>query len=366
MTDERTVLLVLGSSTGGIGRHVRHLAESLVHRGWRVTVVGPLATEQTFGFAAAGATFAPVEIPASPSPVRDLHALRRIRPLLASAAVVHAHGLRAGLLSVWARGRSARRPPVVVTWHNLVLARGPRAAVLRVLERQVARHADVTLAASSDLRDRAESLGATDARLAPVGSPPHAADGDRARARAALGVGDRPVVLAVGRLHPQKGLDVLIRAASEWAGREPAPVVLVAGDGPERARLGDLAAAGPADVRLLGARRDIPDLLAAADIVVLPSRWEARALVAQEAMAAGRPLVCTDVGGLPELVGDAALVVRPDDVRALSAAVASLLADPARAQARARAGRRRAATWPDADDTVRGVVAVYDELLASC
>jgi glycosyltransferase involved in cell wall biosynthesis len=115
-------------------------------------------------------------------------------------------------------------------------------------------------------------------------------------------------------------------------------------------------------VRLLGRRDDVPELLAAADAVVLPSRWEARALIAQEALHAGVPLVATAVGGTPELVGDAAVLVPYGDAAALADAVTGLLGDPARRTALTAAGRAQAATWPTEDDTVAQVLSVYDEL----
>ena len=113
---------------------------------------------------------------------------------------------------------------------------------------------------------------------------------------------------------------------------------------------------------LLGRRDDIPELLAAADLVVLPSRWEARALIAQEALHAGVPLVATAVGGMPELVGDAAVLVPYGDPPRWPRAVTALLADPARRAALSIAGRAQAATWPTEDDTVAQVLSVYDEL----
>src|SRR5688572_872745 len=114
------VALVLASSTGGVGRHVASLASALVAGGTDVTVLGPAATETQFGFAALGASFAPIEIPASPQPT-DAVAVRVLRRSLAAAEphVVHAHGLRAGLVAALARPRGV---PLVVTWHNQILA----------------------------------------------------------------------------------------------------------------------------------------------------------------------------------------------------------------------------------------------------
>jgi glycosyltransferase involved in cell wall biosynthesis len=106
----------------------------------------------------------------------------------------------------------------------------------------------------------------------------------------------------------------------------------------------------------------VADLLAAADVVVLPSVWEARSLTAQEALRAGRPLVATAVGGLPDLVRDGALLVPPGDPTALAAAVRSLLVDPAAAAALAARGAQVAAGWPTEDDTAAQVAAVYAEL----
>ena len=122
-------------------------------------------------------------------------------------------------------------------------------------------------------------------------------------------------------------------------------------------------AAPDVSVVLRRRRTDVVDLLAAADLVVLPSRWEARSLTAQEALRTGTPLVASRAGGLPELLGDAAELVPPGDAAALAQAVTALLTDPSRAAALAAAGRERAAGWPDEAATARQLVAVYRELL---
>jgi glycosyltransferase involved in cell wall biosynthesis len=112
-------------------------------------------------------------------------------------------------------------------------------------------------------------------------------------------------------------------------------------------------------VFLLGHRDDVPDLLAGADLAVVTSDWEARQLFAQEAMRSGVPLIATAVGGLPGLVGDAAVLIPPHDVDALDAAVRDLLADPALRADYAARGPKRAATWPTEEDTVADVRAAY-------
>ncbi|PWU47317.1 glycosyltransferase, partial [Micromonospora sp. S4605] len=163
-----TVGLLLASSTGGVGQHVRSLAAGLTAAGVRVLVCGPAATQEQFDFTGAGARFHPVEIPASPTPA-DARAVAALRRALGAEPVdvLHAHGLRAGLVAVLARPAV----PVVVTWHNAVLAGGLRGGLSRLVERIVARGARVTLGASADLVARAAELGAADARLAPVAAP---------------------------------------------------------------------------------------------------------------------------------------------------------------------------------------------------
>jgi glycosyltransferase involved in cell wall biosynthesis len=365
----RRVTEVLATSTGGVGTHVRSVLPPLRAAGADVEVCGPAATEELFSFTATGATFAPVEISAGLAPAADARAVGRLRRALAGADLVHAHGLRAGLVAALARRLTTGRPALVLTLHNaLPEGGGLRRRVLRAAERATVRSADVVLTASGDLADNARRQGARDVRPAPVSAPPlPPARRDRADVRADLGLEDgRPLIVAVGRLHPQKGYDVLLDAAARWAGEErltALPLVAVAGDGPLHDELADRIRDEVLPVSLLGRRDDVADLLAAADLCVLPSRWEARSLTAQEALRTGTPLVATRTGGLPELLGDAAELVPVGDAAALADAVVRVLADPEHGARLSEAGRRQAAGWPDEAATARQLVAVYRELL---
>ena len=358
-----SVVLVLGSSTGGIGKHVASLAGGLVAAGCRVLVCGPAATDEHFGFTAAGADFAVVEIPAEPGP-QDTGAIRQLRRAVAGrdADVIHAHGLRAGFVA----GVARTGVPLVVTWHNAVLARGLRGQAGALLERIVARNAALTLGASEDLVERAVALGAKNARLGAVASPdPEPPRRTRSAVRAEFQLrADTPLILSVGRLHPQKHYDLLIEAAARWRDLNPAPYVAVAGSGPSYMPLAQQASRLHAPFHLLGHRRDVPDLLLGADLAVVTSDWEARQLFAQEALRAGVPLVTTAVGGLPGLVGDAAVLVPPRDLDALDTAVRRLLADPLLRADYAARGPRQAATWPTEQDVVADLRSAYARVTA--
>jgi glycosyltransferase involved in cell wall biosynthesis len=286
----------------------------------------------------------------------------------ADADLVHAHGLHASFRAALAL--SGRRTPLVVTWHDHAQAEGPRAHLLRVLERRAAKSATVVLGTTSDLVDRARSRGARDARLAAVAVPrPRAGyehpERPRAKVRAELGVTERPLLLAVGSLDRHRGHELLLDAAHAWRRADPAPLVLIAGEGPLRPVLQRRIEAEDLPVRLLGRRDDVGELLAAADLALLPGSREARSVLAQEALHARVPLVAVRAGGIPELVGDAAELVPPHDAEAFAAAVVRLIGDPARRQELRERGLRQAAGWPTEDETVAQVLAVYDELTSA-
>lgn len=371
MTQLRTVQ-VLGGGSAGSSAHVRSLAAGLVARGVRVTVCAPVELDQDHDFHGAGASF--VHVPRRGDPL----SVGALRAACAGADVVHAHGLNAAVRAATALsglpGPPERRAPLVVTWHTRAYAEGARAQWLRLMERRAARAAAVVLGTSSELVDRARRRGARDARLGPVtlpvpGVPGPRRDGDAdeaevagEKARAELGVVDRPLLVSVGALEPHRGYGTLLDASRRWLGCEPVPLVAVVGEGRQREALQRRVEAEELPVRLLGERDDVGTLLAAADVVVLPSRWEARAPLAQAALRRGVPLVATAVGGVPELVGDAAVLVPYGDAVALAGAVTGLLGDPLRRAALAEAGVRQARTWPSEEDTLAQVLSVYDEL----
>ncbi|MEU1881855.1 glycosyltransferase family 4 protein [Streptosporangium sp. NPDC020072] len=358
---ERTAL-VLGTSTGGVGRHVAMLAEGLTREGHRVVVAGPPGTREVFAFERFGAVFLPVPISDRPRPLHDLRAVRVLRGLR-GADVVHAHGLRAGALAALALAGTGTG--LVVTLHNAATAGGAVGTVYALLERIVARLADRILVVSPDLGERMTGLGARNVAAAVVPAPVLTPSGRSAQdVRAGLGVGGRPVLLTVARLAQQKGLETLLDVASAFAGREntEGPVFLVAGDGPLRGPLEERVAREGLPVRLLGNREDIGDLLTVAGALVVPSRWEGQPLVVQEALRAGTPVIATAVGGIPPMVGDAGLLVPYGDAVALRGAVGRLLADGGLATALREAAVRRGRELPGAVEALEAVREVYGDL----
>jgi glycosyltransferase involved in cell wall biosynthesis len=339
------VAQLLTTSTGGIGRHVASIAPRLEQRGHQIRVFCPKVTAEAQRFHELGL---------------DVWPLRSPRRFI-GADLVHAHGLKAGWLGLpiaW-----TYRVPLVVTWHNAVLGDGLAPSAARQLQRAVAMGADLTLGASRDLVAQARRLGARNVRFSPIAAPVvPPANTSRDDQRWVLGAGDEDtVILTVGRLAPQKNLGMVLDIAAAVRERRDLRFLLV-GEGPEREKLQRRITNEWLNVRLLGHSVDIGSLLAAADIALLTSTWEARALVAQEALLAGLPLVSTRVGGIEELVGSAAVLIPPGDVEQAVRQITALADNPDQRRRLSEAGLRQAATWPNEDDVADDLARVYTEL----
>lgn len=357
------VAYVLATSAGGTAAHVAALAAGCRDAGLAVRAFGPEGTAGLFG---PGIGFEPVEITGLLRPGSDAAAIVRLRRTLTTwrPDVVHAHGLRAGGFASLAL-LACPRPGLVVTVHNAPPGDRFGALVYRVLAGICVRRAAVVLCASADLAARMRRLAGNRVSLfaVPAGEAAPPSGEAIAKARADIGAAGRPVVLGVGRLAAQKGFDVLVAAAERWRDRDPEPLTVIAGDGPLAAELRRRSGPG---VLLLGQRDDVPALMEVADVVAVPSRWEARALVVQEAMRAGRPIVATRVGGTAELTGeDAAVLIPPDDPAALAAAVTTLLDDPLRATVVGRAAAARSTSFPTRQDALNAALALYARLAAA-
>ncbi|MGB8004892.1 MAG: glycosyltransferase family 4 protein, partial [Gaiellaceae bacterium] len=178
---------------------------------------------------------------------------------------------------------------------------------------------------------------------------------------AGVGPGSR-VLLAVSRLEPQKGIDVAIRALPEIRRRHPEAVLVVLGEGPQRAELEALAHELDVPVLLPGRVPDVTAWLGRADLLVHPARWEGFGLALLEAMLASLPVVATNVSSIPEIVadGETGLLVAPDDAPALAAAVSRVLDDSGDYGTR---GRSRALARFSVERMVDRTLAVYHDAL---
>jgi glycosyltransferase involved in cell wall biosynthesis len=174
----------------------------------------------------------------------------------------------------------------------------------------------------------------------------------------------RPLLLAVCRLEPQKGLDTAVRALAEL----PEATLLVLGEGPDREALESLASSLGVRERLLlpGRVGNVAALYGQADLLVHPARWEGFGLAMLEAMLAARPVVAARAGSAPELVEDGrtGMLVPVDDVDALAGAVSGLLADPPRAALLGRAGLERARREFSVARMAERTIATYESVLS--
>ena len=297
----------------------------------------------------------------------DLRAWRPlVRRLQDGVDVVHAHMFGS---NVWGTvlGRLTHVPVVVAHEHTWSFQGRP---VRRFLDRElVGRYADAFVAVAAEDRRKmieVEGVDAEKIRLIPNGIP-DPVPGDGAAVRHELGIdADAPVIGVVCELRAQKALEVLFEAAARLRGELPALKVLVAGDGPERERLeAEVERLGlEGTVLLLGIRRDVPALLDALDVAVLSSDYEGSPLSVMEYMAAGKPIVSTCVGGVPELLEDGrdAVLVEPRDPEAFAEAIGRLLRDPAEAKRLGEAARDRQRREYSLDAMVRRIESLYEEL----
>ncbi|MHC5210070.1 MAG: glycosyltransferase [Planctomycetota bacterium] len=257
-------------------------------------------------------------------------------------ALVHCHNITA-LFHGARAARSAGGLPVLYTEHDREF---PAPWRQRWLHRWLARRVDATVAVSAALAatiQRQEGFRATEL-VNGTPDPQEAWGGTRAEARAELAWDDAPTLLAVGSLTPVKNHAGLLDMFAEMRARVPGARLAVAGDGPLRESLERQAASLPQGAVLwLGERDDVPRLLAACDVFVLPSHSEGLSLSLVEAHGSGRASVAFAVGGNAEVIEDAATGVLVPAGRgdSFSAALSDLLLDPARRSRMEEAARAR-------------------------
>jgi glycosyltransferase involved in cell wall biosynthesis len=384
---------------GGAQENTLASVVGISSRGWQSTLatgpaLGPEGSLEPECVAAGVRLLCVPELVREVSLPRDLRALRRLTSLFRRERpqVVHTHTSKAGILGRIA-ARRARVPVVVHTSHGHVFhsyhGRFQTRLFVRA-ERACAGMADRLIALTeTELREHLEvGVGRPEQwRTVHSGidfSPLQVCPRLRDAVRAELGLPRDAVVLgSVGRLVPIKGQRYLIDALARLAPAYPHLHLLLVGDGPCRSELVAQAkchrlkvvespdtGARPGEARmaaihLLGLRHDVPRLLTAMDLFVLPSLNEGMGRVLVEAMAMELPCVASRVSGIPDVVddGDTGVLVRPRDPNALAAAVAALLEHPERAREMGRRGRRKVVPEFSVERMVDKLEVLYRELL---
>lgn len=356
-----TVLQVLGPSTGGICRHVAELARQTESLGWRNVVAGPIGVMDGIGQQHAVISGADGWAPQALPRIR-----RELRSHVHSADVIHAHGLKAAALVLSIPGRG----PVVVTLHNDVVGTyaGMKAQASGRAQSALLRRADHVVfvsQAGADARQSVVRPGRHTVMMSFAARP--AASASRVETRQRLGVDvGAPLVAVVARLHPQKDVGMFLHALARTRAQVPDVRAVIAGDGPQQSELravGD--SLGLSDVvQFVGATDAAADLIAAADVVAVPSRWEAGPIVAVEAMQLGTAVVMTDTGAVAESArrNGAAGLVPVGDADAFAAELASLLTDEPRRATMVTRARSLVAEF-DPSMLVHRIDTVYRSLL---
>jgi glycosyltransferase involved in cell wall biosynthesis len=319
---------------GGMRRHVLDLIEGLQAAGCQVTVACPPD-------AAVVRDLRPwvkvvrLDLTDDMSPLADLKAALQLRKLIKQERfdIVHLHGAKAGVVGRVAVRLSDPRPACIYTVHNQVLPQGGMGKrVLDVLERRLAPETDRLIAVSNSLQtdvcQRYRTIADRTVTIHNGIDPLPALDRDHARAVLGCENTKRPMIGAIGRMVPEKGFGTLLDAFRILLARGIDAELVLIGDGPSHAayqrKAGKIA---HARVRFLGEVPKASRLMHGFDIVVQPSHAEGLGLVPIEAMLAGRPVIASEVGGLPEVVvhGETGLLVPPRDEIALADALQLLV-----------------------------------------
>ena len=284
-----------------------------------------------------------------------------------AAHLIHSHNYKANIYARWAARRKVAK---ISTLHNWT-ATTKRMRFYIAIDRLVLRGFDKVVAVSGPVRSSLVDAGINPERIRVIenGVPSMSSGREEARAamRRQLAVpGDALVFGTVGRLSREKGHSVLIEAAGQLAQRLPAVVLLVVGDGPERRSLEQACLAFPGlRVIFTGVRSDVTDLLAAMDVFALPSMTEGHPVALLEAMAAGKPVVASAVGGVPDILegGGIGIMVTPGDPRALAAALEGLGSDRGKAMAMGERAKLAVASQYSVERMARRYVDVYRETI---
>ena len=377
MSRGRIVHLIDGLEPGGAEFIMAAYAPELAALGFDVRIVSlkpprnPLIAER---LSAAGIAVDIVPI----DRLRRADQLLRLRRVLHDLRpdVVHAHLEFASILA--ATFKRATNAPLVATLHTTEVPQGwTRSSarlwmMYRALDLQASAVICLTQLAKQHLRQNTLRHAPIEVlpngiELAAYDAPPHMG---RAQIRAAFGIpDDAPLVISVAVLRAGKGMDLLVDAFATLRQTVGDAHLLIVGEGPERALVADRIARHDLGdvVHMAGFRKDVADLLRAADVFVLPTLMDALPTVIMEAMAARLPIVASATGGIPEMIKDGhdGLLVPPGNVDALAKAMTQFFTQPDFAQSLATAGRQRVEENFFLPRQVERLATLYDRLIST-
>lgn len=371
-----SVLELVASSRGGGAVHVRDLARALDPARFAVHVAMPEdgGNVRREDFESGGIPFHRVDIASGFSP----QAFGEIRRLAAGVDILHIHGARAAFFGrLAAASLGQRRPRIVYTIHGFAAPHYPllRRSVMLAMERTLAPFTDCFIAVC--YAEREALLTANVARSERVRVVWNGINAkrfcnvrvDRAMQRSALGIpSDATIITTISRLYKPRDFDTLLLAFRKVADAHPATHLLIIGDGPYRPQIEVLISrlSLVPSVTLTGFRRDVPQVLATSDIFALSTAlWEGLPLTILEAMAAGLPVVASDVGGIREAVipEEMGILVPPKNPDAFSEALLELLTDHPKARAMGLKGRERVERFFTVERMVGETEVLYEGLV---
>jgi glycosyltransferase involved in cell wall biosynthesis len=352
------VLVVSQATVNGVAVCVRDLVQAAVEAGYQITVVCPAGGHLPSWVRERGAAWEPLEMRRPPHP-SDIVAVMRLRRLARTHDLVHLHSSKAGVVGRLAvASLGPRRPPVVFTPHGWSWLVGGRLAPLyRWTERVVLPLATAMVAVSEE--EQADGRAVLGPRADRIMVNPNGVDTRRFSPEGPVADrSDDPLIVYVGRLCHQRAPDVAVAALALM--RTPSVRLRLVGDGEDRAAVEELVTALHLDgrVEFSGFRPDPAPDLRAADVVLIPSRYDGMALILLEAMACGAAIVATRVPGTSAL-GEAGQLVPVEDPQRLAEAVDALLADPQRRRQLGAAARARAVKEYSLQRSLEGILGLW-------
>lgn len=361
--DGRHVLIVSQATVHGVAVCVRDLVGAAVDRGYEVTVACPSAGALAGWVKERGGVWERLEMRRSPHP-SDILAVARVRRFARTHSLVHLHSSKAGAVGRLALASLiANQPPSVFTPHGWSwLVGGWLAPLYQLAERIMFPVTSAVVAVSEEERAHGREVLGTRADRIVVN--PNGVDLARFRPHGPVaGRTADPLVVCVGRLCHQRAPDVAVAALALM--RTPQARLRLVGDGEDRALIEERVRVLNLDgrVELAGFRADPAPDFRAADVVVVPSRYDGMALVLLEAMACGAAVVATRVPGNSVLEG-VGILVPADKPAALAREVDALLADPDRRRSLGVAARARVADQYPLQRSLDGILALWRSVSA--